>query len=210
MFDFLRRRRLLRRGFTSKKTRRRRTRNELLRSLEAAGYVKVIVLAAFIAGLAFLIFSGQQPEPTKNFVIALLFFATAIVQLWINRPGTFSQNSRVFLVFGTIFVQLAATKVILVLSSNQPISGVRNLNACSLDKTRMTLVAASWTKIVPKTRKTREFWENVPGRLIQSCTIAVAKNSNAITKFLVGSGCWPLKIRNANPAMKAARMKTFT
>ena len=51
MFDFLRRRRLLRRGLASKKTRRRRTRNELLRSLEAAGYVKVIVLAAFIAQL---------------------------------------------------------------------------------------------------------------------------------------------------------------
>src|SRR5947208_3526360 len=117
MFDFLRRRRLLRRGLASKKTRRRRTRNELLRSLEAAGYVKLIVLAGFIAGLAFLIFSGQQPEPTKNFVIALLFFATAIVQLWINQPRTFSHNSRVFLVFGTIFVQLAATKVILVLSS---------------------------------------------------------------------------------------------
>ena len=117
MFDFLRRRRLLRRGLASRKTRRRRTRNELLRSLEAGGYVKVIVLAAFIAGLAFLIFSGQQPEPTKNFVIALLFFATAIVQLWINQPRTFSQNSRVFLVFGTIFVQLAATKLILVLSS---------------------------------------------------------------------------------------------
>jgi len=117
MFDFLRRRRLLRRGLASRKTRRRRTRNELLRSLEAAGYVKVIVLAAFIAGLAFLIFSGQQPEPTKNFVIALLFFATAIVQLWINQPRTFSQNSSVFLVFGTIFVQLAATKLILVLSS---------------------------------------------------------------------------------------------
>src|SRR5437588_266678 len=82
MFDFLRRRRLLRRGLASKKTRRRRTRNELLRALESARYVKVIVLAAFVAGLAFLIFSGQQPEPTKNFVIALLFFATAVVHLW--------------------------------------------------------------------------------------------------------------------------------
>src|SRR5213595_64219 len=119
MFDFLRRRRLLRRGLAWKKTRRRRTRNELLRGLESASYVKVFILAAFIAGVAFLIFSGQQPEPTKNFVVALLFFAAAIVQLWINRPGTFSQNSRVFLVFGTIFVQLAATKVILVLSSEQ-------------------------------------------------------------------------------------------
>src|SRR5436853_2067917 len=117
MFDFLRRRRLLQRGLASKKTRRRRTRNELLRSLESARYVKVFVLAAFIAGLAFLIFSGQQPEPTKNFVIALLIFATAIVQLWINQPRTFAQNSRVFLVFGAIFLQLAATKAILVLSS---------------------------------------------------------------------------------------------
>ncbi len=117
MFDFLRRRRLLRRGLASKKTRRRCTRNELLRSLEAAAYVKVIVLAAFIAGLASLIFSGQQPEPTKNFVIALLFFATAIAALWINHPKTFSQNSRVFLVFGTIFVQLAAIKIVLILCS---------------------------------------------------------------------------------------------
>src|ERR1700730_4082997 len=117
MLNFLRRRRLLKRGLASKKQRRRRTRNELLRALESARYVKVIILALFIAGLAFLIFSGQQPEPTKNFVIALLFFATAIVQLWINQPKTFSQNSRVFLVLGIIFLQLAATKLILVLAS---------------------------------------------------------------------------------------------
>src|SRR5213594_4893630 len=118
MFDFLRRRRLLRRGLASRKTRRRRTRNELLRSLEAAGYVKVIVLAAFIAGLALLIFSGNQPEPTKNFVIALLFFLIALMMLWINQPRTFSQNSRILLVFGVMLVQLALTKFIYVLCSS--------------------------------------------------------------------------------------------
>src|SRR5437660_981234 len=117
MFDFLRRRRLLRRGLASKKQRRRRTRNELLHALESARYVKVIILAAFIAGLAFLIFSGQQPEPTKSFVIALLFFVTAIAALWINHPKTFTQNSRVFLIFGTIFVQLAVIKLVVVLCS---------------------------------------------------------------------------------------------
>src|SRR5690242_3554013 len=115
MFDFLRRRRLLKRGLASKKQRRRRTRNELLRSLESARFVKVIILGAFVAGLAFLIFNGQQPEPTKSFVIALLFFATAVAALWINHPVTFSQNSRVFLVLGTIFVQLAAIKLVLML-----------------------------------------------------------------------------------------------
>src|SRR6202048_1804279 len=118
MFDFLKRGRLVRRGLASKKTRRRRTRNELLSSLEYALYVKILIFAAFVAGLAFLVFSGQQPEPTKNFVIALLFFSTAIVQLWINQPKTFAQSSRILLVFGTILLQLAVTKVVLVLCNS--------------------------------------------------------------------------------------------
>src|SRR5256886_13092102 len=111
MFDFLKRGRLIRRGLASRKTRRRRTRNEFAQSLEHATYVKVFILAAFVAGLAFLIFSGQQPEPTKNFVIALLFLAIAVTQLWINQPKTFAQNSRVLLVFGIMFVQLAPPKL---------------------------------------------------------------------------------------------------
>jgi len=119
MFDFLKRRRLLKRGLASKKQRRKRTRNELLHSLEHAVYVKVLILAAFIAGLAFLIFSSPQPEPTKSFVIALLFFATAIAALWINHPKTFRENSRVFLVFGTIFLQLAAIRLVLVFFNQQ-------------------------------------------------------------------------------------------
>src|SRR4029077_18506730 len=118
MFDFLKRGRLVRRGLASKKTRRRRTRNELLRSLERAGYVKAAIFAAFIAGLAFLVFSGHQPEPAKHFVIALLFLATAVPQLWINQPKTMSQNSRVLLVFGIIFLQLTVTKLVLVVCNS--------------------------------------------------------------------------------------------
>ena len=118
MFDFLRHNRLVRRGLASRKIRRRRARNELLCSLEGASSIKVLIFAAFTAGLAFLIFSGQQPEPTKNFVIALLFLAIAMTQLWINQPKTFSQNSRVLLVFGVILVQLAVTKILLVLCND--------------------------------------------------------------------------------------------
>jgi cyclic-di-AMP phosphodiesterase PgpH len=118
MFDSLKRGRLIRRGLASRKTRRRRARNELLQSLEYAPYVKLFIFVGFIAGLAFLIFSGQQPEPTKNFVIALLFLAIAMTQLWINQPRTFSQNSLVLLVFGTILAQLAVTKLLLVLCNS--------------------------------------------------------------------------------------------
>src|SRR2546425_5820915 len=121
MFDFLRHNRLVRRGLASRKMRRRRARNELLRGLECASSVKVLIFAGFTAGLAFLIFSGQQPEPTKNFVIALLFLAIAMTQLWINQPSAFSQNSRVLLVFGIILVQLAVTKLLLVLCNDETV-----------------------------------------------------------------------------------------
>jgi cyclic-di-AMP phosphodiesterase PgpH len=118
MFDFLKRNQLVRRGFASKKIRRRRTRNELLRSLEYSPYVKGLIFLAFAGVLALLVFSGQQPEPTKNFVIALLLLATAIIQLWINQPKTYAQNSRIILVFGVIFIQLAVTKLLLVLCNS--------------------------------------------------------------------------------------------
>jgi len=118
MFNFLRRTQLVKRGLASSKTRRRRASNEILRNLEYSPGMKVTIFAAFVAGLALLIFSGQQPEPTKNFVIALLFLITAIAQLWINQPKTFLQNSRVLLVFGTIFFQLAITKLLIVLCNS--------------------------------------------------------------------------------------------
>src|SRR6184192_3409704 len=115
MFDLSKRGRLIRRGLASRKTRRRRARSELLRKLEYAPYAKVAIFAIFAGGLAFLVFSGQQAEPTKNFVIALLVLATAITQLWINQPKSFAQNSRILLVFSIILVQLAVTKLLLVL-----------------------------------------------------------------------------------------------
>jgi putative nucleotidyltransferase with HDIG domain len=125
MFDFLKRSQLIKRGLVSKKTRRRLSSNEFLRSLEYAHHFKWVIFAAFVAGLAFLIFSGQQPEPTKNFVIALLFFATALTQLWMNQPTTFLRSSRLLLVFGAIFVQLAATKLVLVLCNSGMYSFLR-------------------------------------------------------------------------------------
>jgi len=118
MFDFLKRSQLVKRGLASRKMRRRRSTNELLRSLEYSTSIKWLIFSAFIAGLAFLIFSGQQPEPTKNFVISLLFFATALTQLWLNQPQTFLRSSRLLLVFGVIFIQLAITKLVLIVCNS--------------------------------------------------------------------------------------------
>src|SRR5216117_4609130 len=118
MFDFLKRGRLVKRGLASRKRRRRRSRSELMRNVESSSYVKVFIFALFAGGLAFLVFSGQQPEPTKNYVIALLVLATAITQLWINQPKSFVQSSRILLIFGVILLQLAVTKLLLVVCNS--------------------------------------------------------------------------------------------
>src|SRR4030095_12645609 len=118
MFDFSKRGRLIRRGLASRKLRRRRARSELKRNLEYSLSTKAVIFAVFAGGLAFLVFSGQQPEPTKNFIIALLGLATVITQLWINQPKSCSRSSRILLIFGVILVQLAVTKLLLVLCNS--------------------------------------------------------------------------------------------
>ncbi len=116
MFEFLKRNKLVKRGMASGKTRRRRSSNEFIEALEFSLYAKVAIFGAFVAGLALLIFSGQLPEPTKTFVVALLFFGGALIQLWINQPKTFLRASRLVLVFGVMLVQLAITKGLILLS----------------------------------------------------------------------------------------------
>ena len=122
MFEFLRRSQLVKRGLASRKTRRRVEPNEFIRSLEYTHYAKALILAGFIGGLALLIFGGEQPEPTKTFLLALLFFGGAVVQLWINQPNTFLRSSRLLLVFGVMLFQLAATKILLLLTESGTMS----------------------------------------------------------------------------------------
>jgi putative nucleotidyltransferase with HDIG domain len=81
-----------------------------------------MVLLGFIFGLAFLLFSGDRSEPLKGFLICNLIFATAVAQLWINHRETFLSNSRLFLVLGTCFVQLALVKIVLASAASGAIN----------------------------------------------------------------------------------------
>jgi membrane-associated HD superfamily phosphohydrolase len=115
MIDFFKRSELVRRGLASGKLRRRRARNGLLRGLEYSWGMKGVLFAGLHRwpGCAHLS-AATSPSQRKNFVIALLFFLIALMMLWVNQPRTFSQNSRILLVFGVMLVQLALTKFIYV------------------------------------------------------------------------------------------------
>ncbi len=116
MFGFFEKRRLIKKGLSSTKTRRRRSRSEFFHALETGMLVKVLIFFLFILGLGILIFYGTQPQPAEKFLIALLIFMTALAQLWINHPISFASNSRIVLMFGTMLTHLTITKVVLVLA----------------------------------------------------------------------------------------------
>lgn len=113
MWKFIQRRRLVSQGLASGKTRRRITENPLTEALETGWPTRNAILIGFIFGLAVLLFSGERSEPVKGLLICILIFATAITQLWINHAETFLRNSRLFLVLGTCFAQLAIVKIII-------------------------------------------------------------------------------------------------
>ncbi|MDB6155834.1 MAG: Metal dependent phosphohydrolase, partial [Chthoniobacteraceae bacterium] len=143
MFDFLERKRLIKKGLASSKTRRRRTESELFQTLEYGVGAKVAIFLGFILGLWFLIYSDSAPQPTERVLIGLLIFVTAIAQLWINHPNTWPRNSRVLLMFAIFLVHLAAVKMVLA-AANHPV-----LQAGTVDFGRLSDRQHLWRLALP-------------------------------------------------------------
>ena len=113
MFGFLKRWRLVGQGRDCGKRRRTIEESEFLEALQTGWIMRWAILAAFVAGLAVLVFTGIQEEPAKKFLLCVLIFVTAVAQLWINHPQTMLSNSRLGVVFGILLTQLAVIKLIL-------------------------------------------------------------------------------------------------
>lgn len=128
MWDFFKRRRLVGRGLDCGKRRRAIEESEFAEAFESGWLVRTILLAAFVAGLAVLIFTGKQDEPAKKFLLCLLIFVTAIAQLWINHPQILAINSRLCMLLGVLLLQLVMVKVILA----QVVSGSIDLQYAPL------------------------------------------------------------------------------
>ena len=113
MLRLFKRWRLVGKGMDCGKRRRKVEGSDFFDSLETGWPIRALVLAAFVVGLAVLIFTGPQDEPAKKFLLCLLIFVTAVAQLWINHPMTMAKNSRLCVLFGVLLGQLAVIKVIL-------------------------------------------------------------------------------------------------
>ena len=75
MFGIFKRWRLVWKGLSSGKRRRQIEESDFLCALQNGWTMRAVLLMAFIFGLAALIFTGQQDEPAKKFLLCLLIFA---------------------------------------------------------------------------------------------------------------------------------------
>ncbi len=116
MFKFLHRQQLVRKGLACGKSRRKVDESPWREALACGWLPRVMVFAAFVVGLAFLIFTGDQAEPLKKYLICLLVFAISIAQLWVNHPQAFYRNSSLALIYGILLLQLGMIKGLLVLA----------------------------------------------------------------------------------------------
>jgi len=116
MFGLFERRRLIKKGLASPKTRRRLEESEMTESLRSGMVCRIFIFLGFITGLATLIYWGTEAQPAEKFFTALLIFFVAIAQLWINHPEIYGRNSRLLLLFSTMLTHLAITKFLIVMA----------------------------------------------------------------------------------------------
>lgn len=108
MTAFLTRKRLIRRGLASAKLRRRLTRSEWVEAFLHGRAVRWMVLAG--AGLALSRMAGGGME---RLVMFWLIFALACVLLWMNHPKVWADNSRLFLILGSLVGHLEVVRCVM-------------------------------------------------------------------------------------------------
>ena len=114
MFRSLKRLQLKRKGLSCGRRRRKQSSNEFVEKIRENGFVKVLILMSFFAGVVGLIFharSGVDPaqidEIGRAVALAAVLFTVAIGQLFFNDGIIFRRNSRVLLIFSIILAHLA-------------------------------------------------------------------------------------------------------
>jgi putative nucleotidyltransferase with HDIG domain len=106
MTSFFLRKRLIRRGLASQKSRRRLTRREWVETLRHGGVARTLLVVGMALPLVFLVGAGAAGWNVERLVVAGLIYALSLAVVWLNHPGVWRDNSRLLLLFGTLVVHL--------------------------------------------------------------------------------------------------------
>ena len=113
MFDFLKRQKLQRQGYSCGKKRRESSIGEWAEILRTSPYVRVLILAGFLCALGVLV--GYLPDtstfkmlpPGMGTAAILSLLPLSLAHFKLHYPSEFHRNSRCLLLYGLILLHLA-------------------------------------------------------------------------------------------------------
>jgi putative nucleotidyltransferase with HDIG domain len=114
MLGFFERQRLVKKGLTPLKTRRRITESEVVETLEHGLVAKIALLLVFAASIGWLLTVGTERLPGETIVVTMLIGGTLIGHLCLNQAEIWGRNSRLLLLFLIVFSHLALMKLCLL------------------------------------------------------------------------------------------------
>ena len=114
MLGFFERQRLVKKGLTPQKTRRRVTESEVIETLEHGNFAKGTLVLLFFLCLGWLLRAGTGGLPSETYLVGILIGATLIGHLCMNRPEVWGKNSRLLLLFLIILGHLGLAKFCLI------------------------------------------------------------------------------------------------
>lgn len=108
MNSFFARKRLIRRGLSTAKLRRRLTRREWVETLLHGVWARMLFILLTAIPVARLVAFGEDGWNLERVVVGGLIYALALALVWLNHPRIWRDNSRLLLLFGTLVVHLHA------------------------------------------------------------------------------------------------------
>ena len=140
MLGFFERQRLVKKGITPQKTRRRLTQSEVVETLEHGVITRTTLVFSAVAGLLWLMAAGSRPLPSETYIVALLIFSTATGHLCLNRKEIWSSNSRLLLLFLIVLGHLSLAKFC-VLQADAAVHGAGDGQFSALQRREMWMLA---------------------------------------------------------------------
>ncbi|NBV85578.1 MAG: HDIG domain-containing protein, partial [Verrucomicrobia bacterium] len=105
MLAFFARQRLIRRGLASAKWRRRLRSSEWLDTLRYGYLAKALVVVLLGAALMHAV-TGGEFGAAERLLVEILVYCLAVAVLWMNHGKIWADNSRLFLLFGTLVLHV--------------------------------------------------------------------------------------------------------
>src|SRR5436309_1630998 len=106
MLGFFERQRLVKKGLTPQKTRRRITESEVVETLEHGLFARIALVVAFAAGLGWLLMTGTERLPAETIIVAVLIAGMLTGDLYLNCSEAWGRTSRLLLLFLILFSHL--------------------------------------------------------------------------------------------------------